>query len=69
MSSSGFATMSLSDHKVSGVKALNINEESGEAIEKMVDRAIQEIESKGLIILDIQTSSDYLILILGKQGS
>ncbi len=61
--------MSLSDHKVSGVKVLNINEESAEAIEKMVDRAIKEIESKELTILDIQTSSDYLILILGKKGS
>jgi len=61
--------MSLSDHTVSGVKVLNINEESAEAIEKMVDRAIQEIDSKGLTILDIQTSSDYLILILGEKGS
>ncbi len=61
--------MSLSDHKVSGVKVLNINEESAEAIEKMVDRAIKEIESKKLTILDIQTSSDYLILILGEKGS
>ena len=61
--------MSLSDQKITGVKALNINEESTEAIEKMVDRAIKEIESQGLRILDIQTSSDYMILILGKQGS
>ncbi len=61
--------MSLSDHKISGVKVLNINEESAEAIEKMVGRAIREIELEGFKILDIQTSSDYLILILGKQGS
>ena len=61
--------MSLSDHKISGVKVLNINEESAEAIEKMVGRAIEEIESKGSKILDIQTSSDYLILILGNPGS
>ncbi len=61
--------MSLSDHKVSGVKVLNINEESAEAIEKMVARALKEIESKELTILDIQTSSDYLILILGEKGS
>ncbi len=61
--------MSLSDHKISGVKVMNINEESAEAIEKMVGRAIMEIESKGLKILDIQTSSDYLILILGNPNS
>lgn len=61
--------MSLSDHKITGVKVMNINGESAEAIEKMVDRSIAEIEAKGLKILDVQTSSDYLILILGKQGS
>ena len=61
--------MSLSDHKISGVKVLNINEESAEAIEKMVGRALMEIESKGLKVLDIQTSSDYLILILKNSGS
>lgn len=52
--------------KITGVKALNINEESAEAIEKMVAKAIQEIRDKGLEILEIQTSSDYLIMILGK---
>jgi len=61
--------MSLSDHKIAGVKVMNIIEESPEAIEKMVSRAIEEIESKGLKILEIQTSSDYLIMILGTQGS
>ncbi len=61
--------MSLSDHKITGVKVMNINEETAEAIEKMVGRSIEEIEAKGLKILDIQTSSDYLILILGKNGS
>ena len=51
--------------KIIGVKAININEESGEAIEKMVDKAIHEVRDKGLEILEIQTSSDYLIMILG----
>ena len=31
----------------------------------MVAKAIQEIRGKGLEILEIQTSSDYLIMILG----
>lgn len=53
--------------KITGVKALNINEESAEAIEKMVDRAITEVRKRGLEILEIQTSSDYLIMILGKE--
>ncbi len=57
--------MSTNGKKITGVKAININEESAEAIEKMVAKAIQEIRGKGLEILEIQTSSDYLIMILG----
>ena len=56
--------MSSNGKKIVGVKALNINEESAQAIEKMVDKAIREIRDKGLEILEIQTSSDYLIMIL-----
>jgi hypothetical protein len=52
--------------KITGVKAININEESAEAIEKMVDKAIQQVRGEGFEILEIQTSSDYLIMILGK---
>ena len=58
--------MGAAGKKIVGVKVLNIIEENGEAIEKMVDKAIQEIRGKGLEILEIQTSSDYLIMILGK---
>ncbi len=58
--------MSSDGKQITGVKALNINEETSEAIEKMVAKAIQEIRSEGLEILEIQTSSDYLIMILGK---
>ena len=58
--------MSLEGKKITGVKVLNINEESVEAIEKMVDKAISEIRGEGLEILEIQTSPDYMIMILGK---
>jgi hypothetical protein len=58
--------MSSDGKKITGVKALNINEESAEAIEKMVNKAIEEVRGKGLEILEIQTSSDYLIMILGE---
>ncbi len=58
--------MSSDGKRITGVKALNINEETSEAIEKMVAKAIQEIRGEGLEILEIQTSSDYLIMILGK---
>ncbi len=59
--------MSLDGEKITGVKVLNINEESVEAIEKMMENALQEIRSKGLEIMDIHTSSDYLIMVLGKR--
>jgi hypothetical protein len=58
--------MSSDGKKITGVKAININEESAEAIEKMVSKAIQQIRGQGLEILEIQTSSDYLIMILGE---
>ncbi len=58
--------MSLEGKKITGVKVLNINEESVEAIEKMVEKAILEIRGEGLEILEIQTSPDYMIMILGK---
>ncbi len=58
--------MSSDGKQITGVKALNINEETSEAIENMVAKAIQEIRGEGLEILEIQTSSDYIIMILGK---
>ena len=58
--------MTSDGKKITGVKAININEESAEAIEKMVAKAIQQIRGEGLEILEIQTSSDYLIMILGE---
>ena len=58
--------MSLNGKKITGVKVLNINEESVEAIEKMVGKAIEQVRGEGFEILEIQTSSDYLIMILGK---
>ena len=58
--------MSLDGKRVEGVKVLNINEESGEAIEKMVSKAIKEVRDRGMDIQEIQTTPDYLILVLIK---
>lgn len=57
----------LESHKISGVKVLNIAEENGEAIEKMVNTAIAEIQEQKIKILEIQTTGDNLILILGEK--
>jgi len=42
-------------------------EESAGAVEKMVNEAIAEIHRKNIKILDIQTTGDNLILILGEK--
>ncbi len=54
---------------ICGVKVININEESAEAIEKMVDKAIKQVRERGLDIIEMQTTGDYLFLILGKPDS
>ncbi len=59
--------MGLESHIISGVRVLNIAEENGEAIEKMVNRAIAEINNDKIKILEIQTTGDNLILILGSK--
>jgi len=59
--------MGLESHKISGVKVLNIAEENAEAIEKMVNNAIAEIHRQKIKILDVQTTGDNLILILGEK--
>jgi hypothetical protein len=61
--------MGLEAYKVSGVKVLNIVEENGEAIEKMVNNAITEINNQKIQILEIQTTMDNLIIILGERQS
>jgi hypothetical protein len=59
--------MGLESHKVSGIKVLDIVEENAEAIEKMVNKAIADIHRQKIKILDIQTTGDNLIIILGDQ--
>jgi len=58
--------MSLQGRVISGVKVININEESEAAIEKMVAKAIDKVREQGLEVIEIQTTGDYLFLILGK---
>lgn len=50
--------------KIVGVKVINISEESADAIERMVDKAMKEVRGKGHEILEIQTTEDNLFLIL-----
>ena len=57
--------MSLEGEKVSGIKVLNIMEESASAVEKMVNRAIDEVNEQNIKILDIKITGDNLVLILG----
>jgi len=59
--------MGYEGNKVIGVKVINILEESAEAIEKMVNTVIKDIYFKDQIILDIQTTGDNIIIILGRK--
>jgi len=60
--------MKFEGYKISGVKVVNIMEENAEAIEKMVNQAIGEVYRQKLEILDIQTTGDNMILVLGEKS-
>ena len=61
--------MELEGYIITGIKVVNIIEENATAIEKMVNQAIEEIHQQKITILDIQTTGDNLILILGKKAA
>ena len=60
--------MRFEGYKIYGIKVVNIMEENAEAIEKMVNKAIDEVYRQKLKILDIQTTGDNMILVLGKKS-
>ena len=60
--------MRFEGYKISGIKVVNIMEENAEAIETMVNKAIDEIYRQKLKILDIQTTGDNLILVVGEKS-
>ena len=60
--------MKFEGYKISGIKVVNIMEENAEAIETMVNKAIDEIYRQKLKILDIQTTGDNMILVLGEKS-
>ena len=59
--------MSFDKRKMAGIKVMNILEESAGAIEKMVHKAIAEVESQNQVILDIRITDDNIFLILGQK--
>ena len=60
--------MELEGHIITGIKVINIIEENATAIEKMVNKAIEEINMQKIKILDMQTTGDNLIiLVLGEK--
>ena len=59
--------MQLEGYIITGIKVINIIEENATAIEKMVNKAIEEINKQNINILDIQTTGDNLIIFLGKK--
>ena len=59
--------MNFDKHKMAGIKVMNILEESAATIEKMVHKAIIEVEDQDQVILDIKITSDNIFLILGNK--
>ena len=59
--------MELKDHIIAGIKVINIIEENATAIEKMVNKAIADIHMQKIKILDMQTTGDNIILVLGEK--
>lgn len=59
--------MSFDEKKMAGIKVMNIMEEDASAIEKMVNKAIIEVENQNQIILDIKITDDNIFLILGNK--
>ena len=59
--------MDLEGHIIKSIKVLNIIEENATAIEKMVNKAILDINNQKIKILDVQTTGDNLILVLGEK--
>jgi hypothetical protein len=57
--------MIFNEQKMTGIKVMNIMEESAGAIEKMVNKAIQEVAENNKVILDIKITDDNIFLILG----
>ncbi len=57
----------LDRKKVSGIRVLDIMEESSSAIEDMVNKAIREINDQQIEILNVLATGDNLILILGEK--
>ena len=60
--------MRFEGYKISVIKVVNIMEENAEAIERMVNKAIDEVYRQKLKILDIQTTGDNMILVLGEKS-
>ena len=59
--------MEMKGHIISGVKVINIVEENAASIEKMANKMIADLHIKNIKILDLQTTGDNLILVLGKK--
>ena len=50
------------------IKIVNITIENASAIEKMVNKAIDDIHKQKIKILDLQSTDDNVVLVLEKVG-
>ena len=61
--------MSLDGEKISGIRVINIAEESDEAIEKMANKIIRSLDEKNIKIVDIRFTEANIFFILGERGN
>ena len=59
--------MEMKGHIISGVKVINIVEENAASIEKMANKMIADLHKNNIKILDLQTTGDNLIFVLGEK--
>ena len=59
--------MEMKGYIISGVKVINIVEENAASIEKMANKMIADLHKNNIKILDLQTTGDNLIFVLGEK--
>lgn len=61
--------MSLDGEKISGIRVINIAEESDDAIEKMANEIIRNLDEDKIKIVDIRFTEANIFFILGEKAN
>jgi hypothetical protein len=61
--------MGIPDQKITGVRVLDIAEESSKAIEIMFNKLVEEINQNNTPIIDIQVTDNHCFILLGDKNT